>query len=533
MWPEVDLAMKEKKCELKLLGAEIGLKKNYRFKREKLTNFNPTAGKIAESGLDKDIFLIESLNLLTICDTKLDEIPPEIASLSNLQNLLLYRNCISKFPRIETLEKLKVLDLSFNTLTSVPDEINQLPNLSTINLSNNALEAFPALSKTSKLIVLNLGGNMLTRFPELNHEELPFLSDLDLKNNRITEIPDSIQNIQTLKVLNLEKNQIKVLPKALSSLPKLKDLFLKENPIADKRLLKLINQCGTKQIVDYVKQHGTAPANPPPVKAAGDGKKGGKTSKNSDSTTEQPPKILIRKYEDDKSIRIVCSEAVKLVRPHIICCVWRDIAFDAASYKKFIQLQTKLHDTVCEKRELCTIATHDLDKIATENCALSYHAEPAKSLVIIPLGRGVKVTGQKLFDELKSEAEALRKEKKRNVYSGIHKYLHLLEKDESYACLKDSKGVTISLPPLTNSDDSRISVQTKNILVEITSSSSLPGCKRAMEAFFTEVAQKGLGKAGDQLIVEQVRVVDSDGTMRNIFPSKVDLVSDLLQVERE
>lgn len=37
-----------------------------------------------------------------------------------------------------------------------------------------------------------------------------------------------------------------------------------ENPIADKRLLKLIQQCRTKQILDYVKKNGenyVAPTN--------------------------------------------------------------------------------------------------------------------------------------------------------------------------------------------------------------------------------------------------------------------------------
>lgn len=30
---------------------------------------------------------------------------------------------------------------------------------------------------------------------------------------------------------------------------------MKGNPISDRRLLKLIDQCRTKQIIDYIKQH--------------------------------------------------------------------------------------------------------------------------------------------------------------------------------------------------------------------------------------------------------------------------------------
>lgn len=36
------------------------------------------------------------------------------------------------------------------------------------------------------------------------------------------------------------------------------DINLKENPLSDKRLFKLVEQCRTKQIQDYVKNHGYA-----------------------------------------------------------------------------------------------------------------------------------------------------------------------------------------------------------------------------------------------------------------------------------
>ena len=37
------------------------------------------------------------------------------------------------------------------------------------------------------------------------------------------------------------------------------------------------------------------------------------------------------------------------IRPFVVCAVLRDIHFDAASYRSFIELQEKLHNNVCRK----------------------------------------------------------------------------------------------------------------------------------------------------------------------------------------
>ena len=81
--------------------------------------------------------------------------------------------------------------------------------------------------------------------------------------------------------------------------------------------------------------------------------------------------------------------------------------------------QTKLHDTICEKRNAATIATHDLASLSPGN--IVYAAYPPSEIKICPLGRTNHVTGSELFARLQQEADELRKEKKRNVYSGVHK----------------------------------------------------------------------------------------------------------------
>ena len=139
------------------------------------------------------------------------------------------------------------------------------------------------------------------------------------------------------------------------------------------------------------------------------------------------------------------------------------------------------------------------------------------------------------------EAEAERKAKKRNQLSGIYKYLTLVEKQNKFAFLKDSEAI-ISLPPLTNAEKTRISSSTKDMLVEITSSQSLEVCKKVMEKLITGMLEIGIVSKVDIsqqvenlqidqseelklrhiLLIQQVRIVDSQSCLKNVYPSRVD-----------
>ena len=120
--------------------------------------------------------------------------------------------------------------------------------------------------------------------------------------------------------------------------------------------------------------------------------------------------------------------------------------------------------------------------------------------------------------------------KKRTTISGIHQYLNLLKDKAEYACLKDSSGKVISFPPITNSEGSKIDANTKDILVEVTSSTKLAVVKTVADTLIKEMLNAGLGKRseGDSpdaktLTVEQVKIVDSDGHHKVTYPSKTDL----------
>jgi len=134
---------------------------------------------------------------------------------------------------------------------------------------------------------------------------------------------------------------------------------------------------------------------------------------------------------------------------------------------------------------------------------------------------------------LREEAEAYRKEKKRNTLSGIHQYLNLLAKKSEYACLKDSSGRIVSLPPITNSDGSKIDENTKSVLVEVTSGTKLQDAKAAADALLLEMLSAGLGEAPSVLVVEQMKLIDATGNTKVVYPSKTDLATEALPGGRQ
>lgn len=152
---------------------------------------------------------------------------------------------------------------------------------------------------------------------------------------------------------------------SIKTTPLLTEINLKGNKFSDKRFMKLVDQCRTKQILDYIRDHCPKGGDSAQPTGKTKGKKGKKEEPPPEDTeTDLCHSMKILHVEDEVLKVKIVEGQVGSVRPHILCCIVKDLCFNEASFKKFIQMQTKLHDTVCDKRNVATIATHDLSKIA-------------------------------------------------------------------------------------------------------------------------------------------------------------------------
>ncbi|XP_061456692.1 leucine-rich repeat-containing protein 47 [Rhineura floridana] len=455
-----------------------------------------------------------------------------------------------------------------------------LPELRLLNLRRNRLrELGPGLARSAPALQeLLLGGNRLRALPggllpaddDRRAAPLALLGTLEAAGNELEELGPRISRLVGLKILDVSNNMLSEIPVELADCPKLKDVNLKGNALKDKRLEKMVNGCQTKSILEYLRVGGRGGSK---GKGKQDGaereesrkkkreKKKKKAGSDEEEEVEEAQKLLVkvlRISENPAPLVVKASPGVKDVRPYIVCCVVKGMDFKPGNaLKRFLSAQTKLHEDICEKRTAATIATHDLQLVKGP---LLYDAWPPDDLKIIPLGRK-EVKAKDLLRQLQSEAEEQRKQKKRQNISGLHKYLQLLDGKENYPCLVDAEGAVISFPPITNSEKTKLGKTTSALFLEVTSATSLQICKDVMDTLILKMAElnrstlenadrdlgsdhesneiavhensrlEGVSK-NSPLMLEQVRVVDVDGNLKVLYPSKTDLstVSSLITV---
>lgn len=506
-WPELKRVIEENRCELVITNQRLD-------KREPSIN---------EEKLQNTIFQIQSpINFVDLSQVNLTILYPSISRLTHLSSLVLRSNRLKEIPEeIGVLENLKVLDLSYNEIESLPQTCNQLKRLSSLNLSNNKINKLPDLSGLSCLQMIDLSYNALSDFPTALPAEDSRLQTLLLNNNNIKRVPDSVkENAKHLKTLDLSENDICDLPLPLGFLPKLKMLNLASNSFNDKRFGKLAEdkRHAAPSIVDYLKKKALSSTKPRSRDVFSE-------TPSSRKHDNDSPSLIIRFGSGQTSVTRI--DAVVELRPHIACCMLRNISFDTEKLKLFFSIQNKLHDTLCAHRTLATIGTHDRDKLSFP---LKYTALDPDVLKITPLNKKVLTTGRDLIGALTAEAEQLRKKQKRNSFSSIHKYLYLVEKLPKYPCILDADDNVLSFAPVTNSETTKISIETREIFVEITSSENQMICRTVMDRLIEELVNNNFCPV---LIVEQIKVMQQNGNLLIAYPGKLDLQLPSINIIRE
>ncbi|KAM9983726.1 hypothetical protein ACTFIY_000441 [Dictyostelium cf. discoideum] len=183
------------------------------------------------------------------------EIYPMLSYNQSLKSLILDFNKITEIPDcITLLPNLNHLSLAANQLTHVPEFLSQLKSLETFEIGINQFTSFPLnVCKIKSLTSLHLETNNIKSLPE-EFLNLVNLKDLSLFDNQLKEIPDSLPNnieklnlgcndisssksdsliriSNSLTTLNLSENKIEELDESLSCLVNVKTLMLDCNMI--------------------------------------------------------------------------------------------------------------------------------------------------------------------------------------------------------------------------------------------------------------------------------------------------------------
>jgi len=157
-------------------------------------------------------------------------------------------------------------------------------------------------------------------------------------------------------------------------------------------------------------------------------------------------------YSTDPQYKIIVDNSVKKIRPFIFFFIAKNKKLTQDSLEQIISMQEDLHNGIARGRKKASIGIHDLDKM---QFPLRYSAE-TPDIAFVPLDQSEKYD----FDEIL------------NKLTVGQKYKHLVESFAKYPVIFDKSNMIVSFPPIINSDVTKITKQSKNLLLEITATHS-------------------------------------------------------------
>nr|MBA4405071.1 phenylalanine--tRNA ligase subunit beta [Nanoarchaeum sp.] len=179
----------------------------------------------------------------------------------------------------------------------------------------------------------------------------------------------------------------------------------------------------------------------------------------------------LRKYEVKKSdFKVKVDSKVNSVRPYVVCAVAKNAVFNEVTIQYLMQVQEKIHTTFGRNRKKLSIGVYDLDKI---KFPLVYTTKP-KDFKFVPLE----------FDKEMKLSEILEDHPK-----GVD-YAHLLKGFKEYPIWLDANNKVLSMPPIINSENTKVSLNTKNLFVDVTGL-DLNACEQALNILITAMADRG------------------------------------------
>jgi phenylalanyl-tRNA synthetase beta chain len=139
-------------------------------------------------------------------------------------------------------------------------------------------------------------------------------------------------------------------------------------------------------------------------------------------------------------------------RPHIACAIIRNVAFDDDTIKSLMKLQENLHWALGRNRKFGAIGVYDLKGLNTK---IRYTAVKDDEIRFVPLNISGETAAMSPCQILSSHPKG-------------RDFAHLLEGFERYPLLIDETGAVLSMPPIINSESTRVKKNTTDLFIDVT-----------------------------------------------------------------
>ncbi len=159
----------------------------------------------------------------------------------------------------------------------------------------------------------------------------------------------------------------------------------------------------------------------------------------------------LTKFKTVKSdVQVNVDPSVLDIRPYIACAVAEIPPLDHTVLRELMKLQENLHWGVGRDRKLASIGIYDLKTLRRP---ITY--------------KSVEPTGFKFHPLTMPDVEMTPAEILTEHPKGVA-YAHLLEPLPRYPLLIDGKGLTLSMPPIINSDETKCRLGTTRLFIDVT-----------------------------------------------------------------
>ncbi|OQR96595.1 phenylalanyl-tRNA synthetase beta chain [Thraustotheca clavata] len=170
---------------------------------------------------------------------------------------------------------------------------------------------------------------------------------------------------------------------------------------------------------------------------------------------ELPPVFRVVEPKKKQVITVKKGMGLETMRPFVVSCILRDVKFTPERYASFIDLQDKLHQNICRRRTLVAIGTHDLDTIQGP---FTYEGQAPENIRFVPLAQTREFNARELLDHYRTNPD----------FKHLKPYTDIIYDFPTYPIIYDKNRTVLSLPPIINSEHSKIKLSTKNVFIECT-----------------------------------------------------------------
>ncbi|MDO5827632.1 MAG: phenylalanine--tRNA ligase subunit beta [Methanobrevibacter sp.] len=214
------------------------------------------------------------------------------------------------------------------------------------------------------------------------------------------------------------------------------------------------------------------------------------------------------KYDIEESgEKVYVSKEVEEIRPHIRFAKIDNVDFSGDKIKYIMDFQENLHWVIGRDRKKVAIGIHNADVV---EAPFNYIATEKTENAFVPLEMGEELTPEEILEKNQKG----------------EKYAHLIDKFDKYPLILDKDNKVLSMPPIINGELTKLSEDTKNIIVDVTGTDE-KAVNQALNIICSSFAEVGGKIKSMEIVYEDETFISPDLTPkeRNVH---VDVANELI-----